>query len=256
MPSDDTSISVLSIGDEQVAWTSQSDRATLHLNGVTIALGVRVVAIALGREHAVLIDDSGAVRVRGRNDIGQCGRTDAQLFVDWTPLPASVGAASAVACGPHYTLLVSREDGALWTCGFNLHGECGTGSLDTSSPLVSIDTVPNAVRVVAGRMHSAVLDRDGQLFTFGLEPFGGCEPTLVASHVRSVASGAHHIVFVTTSGVAMGMGENRFGQLVNSSTNEESFEAPIELRRDVESVVAFDRTTGFLHCTLLDSKRL
>lgn len=245
LPPDDTSISVLATSDEQVAWTSQSDRSVLHLRGVAMSLAVRVVAIALGREHAVLIDDSGSVRVRGRNDIGQCGSDVVALFEEWTPLVASFGAASAVACGPNHTLLVSRDSGALWTCGFNLHGECGTGALATSSSLQLIDAVPAAVSVVAGRMHSAVLDRDGQLFTFGLDPFGGCEPTLVASHVRSVVNGARHIAFVTTSGVAMGMGENRFGQLLANDASE-SFDAPIELRRNVTSVVAFDRTTGFI----------
>jgi alpha-tubulin suppressor-like RCC1 family protein len=204
LPSDDTSISVLSIGDEQVAWTSQSDRATLHLNGVTIALGVRVVAIALGRAHAVMIDSNGAVRVRGRNDLGQCGSSVNGAENEWT-LMEGMMTASAVACGPNHTLLVS--DGALWTCGFNLHGECGTGGAPSpSSPLQRIDAVPDAVHVVAGKMHSAVLDRDGQLFTFGLEPFGGCEPTFVASHVRSVASGARHIVFVTNGRRRNGLG--------------------------------------------------
>lgn len=136
----------------------------------------------------------------------------------------------------------------MWTCGFNLHGECGTGALCAVSPLQRIDAVRAAVRVVAGKLHSAVLDRDGQLFTFGLEPFGGCEPTLAASHVRAVASGARHVVYVTTSGAAMGFGENRFGQLLASSAAA-SLDAPTELRRGVDSIVAFDRTTGFTHAT-------
>lgn len=251
LPIDKNGIDLLAIGDAQIAWWSAAD-ASLTLCGVAQLIGIKiqVIAIAVGRAHVLIVDESGCVRVRGANDVAQCGLspTTSGTVHEWTVLEF-VCASPVIACGANHSLIVERDSGALWTCGFNLHGECGSGSLDTASPLQLVDAMSNVCAVAAGKMHSAVLNRDGELFAFGLEPFGGALPTLVASFVRAVTCGARHLVFVTNGGVAMGLGDNRFGQLVAADGAPTTIDSPIELPTPapVDAVVAFDYATCFTY---------
>lgn len=250
LPIGQKGIDLLAVGDSQIAWWSAGAHSVMFC-GVAQLIGIKIqiVAIAVGRAHALMVDNSGIVRVRGANDVAQCGLSPATSSTvhEWTALE-SVCASAVIACGANHSLIVERDSGALWTCGFNLHGECGTGSLDIASPLQLVDELSNVCAVAAGRMHSAVLNHDGELFAFGLEPFGGPVPTLVASFVRAVACGARHLVFVKQDGVAMGLGDNRFGQLVVGGAP--NIETPHELgSAPVDAVVAFDYVTCFTYVT-------
>ncbi len=133
------------------------------------------------------------------------------------------------------------------SAGVNLHGQCGVGEVSSSvDQWTEVRGVQGAVAACAGKLHSAVLTDQRELLVFGIEPFGGCEPTLVASHVTQVSAGARHLLFLDAAGCAFGWGDNCLGQLIDGGPSD--IDTPTLLLRDCSGVFAFDRVS-VLHFT-------
>jgi alpha-tubulin suppressor-like RCC1 family protein len=158
----------------------------------------RVVECAKGQRHLAFLDELGQVYTLGSNLDGQLGigkstvcETTKPLLVKDLPLPikaiacgvnstyrksetapklVSVFQIKAVACGKHFTAVIS-DKGELFMTGANTDGQLGRGNTDDSFQFVKVELPSPAKQVRCGDGHVACLTKDGSFYLWGRE---GC----------------------------------------------------------------------------------
>jgi alpha-tubulin suppressor-like RCC1 family protein len=151
---------------------------------------VGVVSAAVGRSHSLAATADGSVWGTGEGAKGQLGvgkAPPAPLTV-WTKtkpfLPAG-RTVTALACGGDFSLALDNA-GALYVCGSEEYGQCGTGrtgeriiaagkvgydSIETFT-LVAALAGEKITAIAAGTNHAVALTEDGQVFTWGCAGYG------------------------------------------------------------------------------------
>ena len=80
-------------------------------------------------------------------------------------------AISQATFGSTHTLFLDDEQN-VWSYGRNREGQCGVGKLaDRIKQMEKIPSIPKIKEIHAGKSHSALLDVDGRIWTFGM--YGG-----------------------------------------------------------------------------------
>ena len=201
-------------GGEEGGWGSPGRAATqlCRLRSLGADAGMRVVSLACGRRHCMVLTEYHSVYTWGCGFFGRLGHDsqqseDAPRRVDMLE-PSYVGVdhvITAVACGGSHSAAVTAS-GAVYLWGFNRNGQCGWGggagagksksggvgfsggggamggggAVNLSSPHLLQSTFlassPSGIRTaVLGRQHTALIDYRGYLLTFG-------SATYVVSH--------------------------------------------------------------------------
>ena len=111
-----------------------------------VSSGEKVVAVAAGDTHSIVLRQDGSVWATGQNNNGQLGdgsNTDSKIFVK----VISSSAADVIAGGYHSMAL--KQDGSVWVAGWNEYGNLGDGStVDRSSYVQVISSGAKAVAAV------------------------------------------------------------------------------------------------------------
>ncbi|KAG0227185.1 hypothetical protein BGW42_003111 [Actinomortierella wolfii] len=147
---------------------------------------LRVVDAAVGRNHTVLVTDTGAVYAAGDNKMGQLGQANLKEHTTFVPV-SGLGKDKiiGVACGAEFTLVLN-EKGQVWSFGSPEYGQLGNKTngqyLQQSNRLVHIpQTNPvvvqglqgkKIVKIACGANHSLALDEDGLVFSWGFGGYG------------------------------------------------------------------------------------
>lgn len=135
----------------------------------------------------------------------------------------------AVACGESHTIFVVN-DGSLWSCGCNDHGQLGHGKIRTRPEQVEGLLGRQIVAISAGYAHNLAIDSWGTLFSWGSDSHGQLgqqlEPTddklvnrpkivksMATKTVVQVAAGYFHSAVLTSAGEIYTCGSNSHGQL-------------------------------------------
>ena len=173
-----------------------------HANHQTVPFAAlqahdRVVSMAAGELHLVLLLESGQVLTFGDDTLGQLGHprlTRTTLMtrrapepLTWPP-PLTGMRATAVDAGRMYSGAL-LADGSLMLWGENTHGQCGievemTPIHSAPSELLHLSSLPaSPVRVPLrakirafslGEIHTLVLTTDGDVYSLGDDAFGAC----------------------------------------------------------------------------------
>ncbi|XP_072176147.1 uncharacterized protein [Diadema setosum] len=141
---------------------------TLHMHGI------RVRAVACGKEHTMAVTQEGRLYGWGSSMYGQLGVGDKTVH----SRPVAVEALSGhrcitLACGQLHTLVLT-QDQRLWSFGWGAHGQLGHGDVEDQivpKPLAPF-TRSAIVSVSAGYAHSGILTNEGQVWMFGSSAFG------------------------------------------------------------------------------------
>lgn len=89
--------------------------------------GHNVVAVATGRQHCLMLTDTGDVYACGDNVCGQCGIGNKKENIS-VPKKVDIGTSvKSIACGDEFSLLLT-ESGQLFSCGSPENGQLGHGS--------------------------------------------------------------------------------------------------------------------------------
>jgi len=156
-----------------------------------------VVAVAVGRQHCLMLTDMGEVYACGDNACGQAGIGKARSAAN---LPVKVddkamGSVKSVRCGDEFSLFLTDE-GKVYACGSPENGYLGHGSEDKEiqnrkdvfhyayapneidlfvekedGEVVSHGQ-PNIVYIDCGTNHSCAIDDQERLFTWGFGGYG------------------------------------------------------------------------------------
>lgn len=190
-----------------------------------------VLCVSAGYHHTVAVTRDGAVWSWGDNAQGQAGHPGlATLLVE---RPTRVEAlqdihAVSAAAGARHTLVLA-DDGSVYA--FGAHMLLGVGTRERWWRRRGRNEAPRRIRalsnhrvvaVSAGSQHSACVDAEGRLFTWGLNALhllgrtgDALEPGLVSGipALQSIACGGLHTVAASIDGLCFTWGANQNGEL-------------------------------------------
>lgn len=157
--------------------------------GAAIWLGAeKVVSVAAGGQHSLLLTAQGTVLASGSNDSGQ------------VEVPTSLSAVKAIAAGFSHSLAL-KLDGTVVAWGNNSRGA-------TNVPLGLTDVVA----VSGGGGHSMALKRDGTVIVWGQLGRGQLEPPSDLDDAVAIASGWECCFAIRRDGRVAAWGETQYGQ--------------------------------------------
>lgn len=213
------------------------------------ALGSLAVAqVSCGSQHSIVLTQDGQVFTWGLDSRGQLGLGKG---MPETTCPQQVRSVSdlplvQVAAGGEQSFGLSVS-GSVFSWGSNSCGQLGLGdTTDRHTPtLVYYLNMKRSCHISCGQTHTAVLTKDGAVFTFGSGRHGQLghnsfrdevRPRLVAelwgSKVTAVACGREHTVVLTQSQKMYSFGCGAEGQLGHGDHSHPSVPLPVQLPQD------------------------
>lgn len=130
----------------------------------------------------------------------------------------------------HFVVL--KEDGSVWAWGDHSYGQLGSSATTSTSPKAvqkaDGNRLLNITSIVAGGYHTAALDSEGNVWTWGRNTFGQLghssgsiknenpEKALlpaIAGKIVAIAAGDYHTLAVDANGRVWAWGKNGYGQL-------------------------------------------
>jgi len=231
----------------------------------------RVVSVAAGHYHTLCVTESGSVWAFGCNRKGQLGVKSNEAAVYAPRQLSSFGSVkiARVDGGAEHSLACTL-DGEMYSWGCAGSGRLGhgdvawwkfkTNSQEHAPRLVQKMRGVKITGVSAGHMHSACVDQDGLLYTFGYGRFfqlgldsdrDHSVPTLVhkAHAVQSVSCGGNHSVAHNFNGQVLVWGANDNGVL-GLGLEDKGMPEP----RVLERVDAVQVASGWKHSAAITSK--
>jgi alpha-tubulin suppressor-like RCC1 family protein len=131
-----------------------------------------------------------------------------------------------VSSGGLHTLIL-KNDGTVWSWGYNLYGELGDGSKTNSTSPVQITALSGFLQVSAGNTHSMGLKSNGTVWTWGDNSLGQLGNSTSGTATQSpsritgltgltaVSAGSNHSVALRNDGTVWAWGANYYGALGN-----------------------------------------
>ena len=140
--------------DGQLGDGSLTNRTTPVQVAADLAGGIRVVDIAAGGRHSLLLRSDGSVWTCGANNYGQAGLGSATRSSTWTQITSiPAGTANAIAAGADHSFIL-RNNGALYASGRNQFGQLGDGGVASRTVFSQVAT--GITRAAGGGSHSLV----------------------------------------------------------------------------------------------------
>ena len=189
---------------------------------------------ATGRKHTVTISDDNIVYSFGYNSCGQLGlgHNEEKILVP-TPIPNLRGI-KQISCGFDFTVCVDHE-GFMWSFGFNICGQLGTGDTIKYNIPQKIQDIPPVQSVCCGGAHTFIITMDKNLWGCGYNEQGQLcignhenqkklQKTSL-SNIIQVSAGDFHSLFQNSKGEIYGCGNNKNGELGQGLNNDSNTEA-------------------------------
>ncbi|XP_053740928.1 probable E3 ubiquitin-protein ligase HERC4 isoform X2 [Synchiropus splendidus] len=232
----------------------QTESRTVSFRLLRNLSSVAVTQLSCGGQHSVALTSDRQVYVWGGNGSGQLGQGAGGPQVR-SPEPlralSSVPVVQVAAGGTQsFCLSVS---GAVFGWGGNQCGQLGLG--DTTDRLTPTLVKPlntwRTIQICCGREHTAVLTKDGAVFTFGSGRFGQLghnsfrrelHPRLVGelwgAKVTGIACGSYHTLVLTERHRIFSFGRDDRQQLGRGEDSQPSVALPVRLPRCNSRVAA------------------
>ena len=224
--------------------TNSRSPIAVQVAGTPLA-GKTIVQIAAGADHSLALDSGGALYAWGSNAYGQLGNgtttnSSVPVAVKIAGTPLAGKTIVQIAAGANHNMVLT-SDGAVYTWGWNYHGQLGNNTKTNSNTIVAVQTISTPiagkkiVKIAAGQGHSLALTDDGMVYAWGRNDTGqlGNNATTDAmlpvavtvtgtpmsnKTIVEIASGARHSLAIDSSGKVYAWGHNGSGQLGNNST--------------------------------------
>lgn len=237
----------------------------------------RIIQLAVGDSHTVLLTNFGNVLSAGGNAYGQLGLPDRNQFTFTlcTPVLEEDEKIVQIATGSYHTMLLTNSN-KLWVAGFNKYGQLGlahTKDAKTFTPC-SLDVLEEGeriIQVVTGASNSALLTNFHRLFVCGGNSSGQlglsdkeqrnsftlCTPGVLekGEHITKIAIGPLHMMLHTNFGKLLVCGNNHNSQLGLSGFEDRSiFEIcplpPLLLQRPQRKISCEEEKEELTFCSI------
>jgi alpha-tubulin suppressor-like RCC1 family protein len=213
-------------------------------------------AVAGGSDHSIALRDDGTVLAWGSNVFGQLG--DGTTTNRSTPVqvkgPGGIGfltGVAAIAGGTAHTIAL-KDDGTVWTWGYNGFRQLGDGTTtDRSTPVQvkgpgGIGFLAGVAAIAGGYDHTIALKGDGTVWTWGGNDMGGLGDGTTTNRstpvqvkgpggigfltgVAAIAGGSLHTVALKDDGTVWAWGSNEYGQL-GDGTATLTMSTPVQVK--------------------------
>ncbi|XP_044059535.1 probable E3 ubiquitin-protein ligase HERC6 isoform X2 [Siniperca chuatsi] len=225
---------------------------------VPIPLRVPVIQVACGSSHSLALTKGGDVFSWGLNSHGQLG-LGKEVSLQYTPVLviALTGVAvTQISAGATHTLFLTLP-GLVYCCGANKSGQLGLNRVDEKGRF-NICMVP-ALRplgvsfISCGEAHSAVLTKDGQVFTFGEGRYGQLGHNSSADEVKprlvegldgptsQISCGRCHTLVLGSSGQLWAFGNGTKGQIGTGRPEDSLSPTLVQLPWTTDSAAALPK---------------
>ncbi|KAM9359120.1 putative E3 ubiquitin-protein ligase HERC4 [Symphorus nematophorus] len=222
---------------------------------VPIPLPIPVIQVACGTSHSLALTKGGDVFSWGLNSHGQLG-LGKDVSQQYTPVLvcALTGVAvTQISAGATHSLFLTLP-GMVYCCGANKSGQLGVNRVDEKGRF-NICMVP-ALRplgvsfISCGESHSAVLTKDGEVFTFGEGRYGQLGHNSTADEVRprlvagldgpasQISCGRRHTLVLGSSGQLWAFGNGTKGQTGTGRSEDTLTPTLVQLPRATDSAAA------------------
>ena len=192
----------------------------------------KIVSVAAGAGHTVLLDADGNVWTAGSKQYGQLGRTDSNTST-FTQVTVGDGVKIKAIAADYYHTVLLDENGNVWTAGNNYYGQLGrdknAGTNKPNSTFTKV-TVGDGVKIKAieaGYYHTILLDANDNVWTAGYNNRGQLgrtandspNPTFTkvtvgdSVKIKAIAAGYYHTILLDANGNVWTAGYNKYGQL-------------------------------------------
>jgi len=201
----------------------------------------QVKSVAAGENHSLVLKTDSTVWGFGLNDYGQLGSAPEKCF---TPVEIlKISNISKLAAGKHHSMAL-KQDGTILAWGNNANGQLGDmTTIDTQTPVQvkgkdGIGVISGIIDIDAGDFHTAALDKDGLVWTWGANSHGqlgnntdidSLYPQIVKvksgaylSDIVAIAAREYRTMALKADGSIWAWGANLFGQLGNGESGEDA----------------------------------
>lgn len=190
---------------------------------VKINLPVKVISVACGLHHSIVLDTNGDVYTFGLGDNGRLGHGETKnellprqlVFENFMKV-------KTIAAGYHNSFFINDAN-EVYSCGAVSSNSSGHSD-DTIRPK-KVMFLENIYQISSSENHTGAIDYEGKLILFGDNEFnkvGGDSPYEIQSinnkRIRQVRCGGKHTAILTEDFEVYTWGSNRKGQLGLSST--------------------------------------
>ena len=131
-----------------------------------------VLSVSCGSSHILIITNDSNLWSCGNNEFGQLCIENKEIHLLLKPQKTSFSYISKILGGNLYSIFQNNK-GEIFSCGYNLHGECGLGHFKNQRTPSLIPNAPsNIVQFVCGYHQSLFLDSEGNVYSVGLNGYG------------------------------------------------------------------------------------
>ena len=234
----------------QLGLNDTSERNTF--TQVTTNINNDVKQVDCGQNCTFILKNDGSVWACGKNEYGQLGLGDTTQRNTFTQVTTNISDIKQIACGLVHTFIL-KNDGSIWSCGYNYDGQLGLGSTTDQSTFTQATTnINNDIKQIAcGRNCTYILKNDGSVWSCGNNSYGqlglGGDKdyfahktfTQIATDVKQVSCGQYgHVFILKNDGSIWGCGKNDARQLgLGDNTHRTSFTQVTEnINNDVKQI--------------------
>ncbi len=150
--------------------------------------------------------------------------------------------------GALHTLAI-RDDGIIWTWGFNYYGQLGDGTNENRKISFQVPGLENITSVDGNGYFTIALRNDGTVWSWGRNYTGQLgdgtlddknSPVTVSglSNVIAIAAGGNHTVALINDGTVRAWGSNRYGQLGDGATVNKTNPVQVSGLNNVTAIAA------------------
>ena len=207
--------------------------------------------IVCGVYCTFVLKKDGSVWSCGWNRYGELGLGDTTQRTKFTQVTTNINNdVKEISCG-NYHIFILKNDGSVWSCGYNDYGQLGTGlddtnNRDTFTP-VTYNINNDVKQIVCGGHHTFILKNDGSVWSCGLNGTGqlglgtsGSQTifTQVTTNVKQVACGSSQSFILKNDGSLWACGQNQNGELgLGNTTNQRTFtQVTTNINNDVKQI--------------------
>ena len=130
-----------------------------------------IKSVYCGGFTTFILKNDGTLWGSGYNSHGELGVGDTSNRNTFTQITANAGDIKSISCGSNHTFIL-KNDGTLWGCGLNDHGQLGSGDRTNRTTFTKITTNTNNTKLVhCGNDYTFILKNDGTLWSCGNDTY-------------------------------------------------------------------------------------
>ena len=189
-----------------------------------------------GAFYTLILKNDGTLWGTGYNDHGEIGLGDTNNRTTFTQITTNTDDIKQVYCGASHNFIL-KNDGTLWSCGYNNFGGLGLGNNTTRTTFTQVTANADDVKsVYCGCHYTFMLKNDGTLWSCGNNSNGKLglgdtsyrttftQVTTNADDIKSVYCGWNHTIILKNDGTLWSCGLNSNSQLgLGDATSRTTF---------------------------------